>query len=499
MKIKLSTLFYLLFSLSICAQNYAPFNQNVSKRFHLQGNTDEDEYFLHIESVDSLFTLIAGDTLYYQKQFKPYFIGRDVPYFEPDNCTFWGFGSERVIDTTWLGPLVKQWSLFSLDQYIFYNRYADSLQLDFEQLAGDSALFFTAAQNDKYYLKYVGIQAGIVLGQAENLKVFRILHYDSTGNPMQTPLHNFEIKIGEHLGLVSFFDVFNFPVEETPLLLKGQTNPPLGYFQMTLGEVFDWHVGDVLQYKGTYSALPGYYPSSSSFSQYTVIDRMEDNDTVKIYFDVVSSSIKPSPWFGTFNISYPNPLVFNKKVSVIDFPYNKAFFWDFDMYSVDSVSYCGIDHEGIRLTGRFHYFCAACACFGPADGDGQFIEIADWGKGIGVSSMAFVPYGYMGTVSRNASLVYSNINGFACGNFIPNIGISESYTNEFEIWPNPANDILHTSLSFERVAVYDANGRIIPMVSQPGNSLDISLLADGFYVLEFLVDAKPVRKRIVKQ
>ena len=371
--------------------------------------------------------------------------------------------------------------------------------MDFEQQAGDSALFFTAAQNDKFYLKYEGIQAGIVLGQAENLKVFRILHYDSIGNPMQTPLHNFEIKIGEHLGLVSFFDVFNFPVEETPLLLKGQTNPPLGYFQMTLGEVFDWHVGDVLQYKGTYSLPPGQNQSSTSFSQYTVIDRMEENDTVKIYFDVVSSSIKPSPWFGTFNISYSNPLVFNKKASLIDFPYNKAFFWDFDMYYADSVSYCGTDHEGLSLTGRFHYFCAACACFGPADGDGQFIAIADWVKGFGITSRAFVPYGYIGTINRNASLVYSNINGLACGNFIPNIGISESNTNEFELWPNPATDILHTSISFERVTVYDANGRSIQMMSQPGNSLDISFLADGFYVLEFLVDAKRVRKRIVKQ
>ena len=129
-------------------------------------------------------------------------------------------------------------------------------------------------------------------------------------------MHDFEIKLGETLGIIQFMDVFNFPQSEVGVKLMGQLHPTIGKYQMTYDESFPWDVGDELGYQGNYDHY-GLQLHTKRFKIMTITDRIETVDSVKIYFSSEDTVVIPwSPWpppsSYSYIISYPNPLVYKK-------------------------------------------------------------------------------------------------------------------------------------------------------------------------------------------
>lgn len=76
------------------AQNYAPFNNDVTKRFFEVENPSADDYFFYADN-----TVTNGNQIIFQQ----YYSTQATEYFVNPDCMFWGGGSNLKLDTTWLG------------------------------------------------------------------------------------------------------------------------------------------------------------------------------------------------------------------------------------------------------------------------------------------------------------------------------------------------------------------------------------------------------------
>lgn len=74
-------------------------------------------------------------------------------------------------------------------------------------------------------------------------------------------------------------------------------------------------------------------------------------------------------------------------------------------------------------------------------------------------------------------------------------------TTEISVYPNPSLDIVHfnTDLSISKVSIYNVNRQLIRVEKPVQNSIDVSSLSPGFYVLQFAVNGKKLSKKIVKK
>jgi len=80
-------------------------------------------------------------------------------------------------------------------------------------------------------------------------------------------------------------------------------------------------------------------------------------------------------------------------------------------------------------------------------------------------------------------------------------GISEHVASTVTIYPNPAQHTLHieSSEAVEQVSVYDISGRELMQVANPAQSIDISTLANGIYLVKVRTAVGETVKKIVKQ
>lgn len=488
--IRLFTILLICFVPSLLtAQNYAPFKSDVSKRFFEVGNPASDEYFFYADSVHT-----NGS----QTTFHQYYTTQTTDYFEDADCIFWGGGSTMTLDTTWLGnQIVYNSTSRNLE---LYNDANDVLHFDFSLTFNDSSLLYQDA-NNKYFIKYIGAQSENVYAVQDSVKKFRVIHYDLLGNVVSSPLHNFEIKLGKNLGLISFFDTYNFPQTETPVQLKGQLNPLVGSYQMTYEELFDWHIGDVLQYRGTYRPA-NYFDQSVEYRTITITNRVEDVNTVTISFtesSFVSDSL-PQGLHNVYNIHYPNPLVIPKNSDLLEKPFNRAWTETHPLafYDEDSTNFCGTDKYALYMTGGFLQYCDSCRCFGPVDGFGSSYPITRFTKGLGRTYNTEVGYGPIQSLpSYNAELIYYHVNGEQCG-AQAFMGINENISEVLTVFPNPTSDILQTSIAFTACTIYDIHGKKVYISNTNTSKIDVSFLRHGMYTLELVIDQQTIRKNFVK-
>ncbi len=103
--------------------------------------------------------------------------------------------------------------------------------------------------------------------------------------------------------------------------------------------------------------------------------------------------------------------------------------------------------------------------------------------------------GYVSCYYYNKTLSYSNSTGNGCWP----VGTDELEQNSIRVSPNPTNGALkiESNLNIEKVKVYDLYGQFIK-VEKMKNSVDLSNLANGVYILEIDVKNRRVVKKIIK-
>ena len=74
-------------------------------------------------------------------------------------------------------------------------------------------------------------------------------------------------------------------------------------------------------------------------------------------------------------------------------------------------------------------------------------------------------------------------------------------TNEMALYPNPVSDYLYikTDVVIEQVTIYDLAGKVVKQVKQPANSIDLSELASGFYMLKANTPQGEMMQKFIKE
>jgi hypothetical protein len=69
------------------------------------------------------------------------------------------------------------------------------------------------------------------------------------------------------------------------------------------------------------------------------------------------------------------------------------------------------------------------------------------------------------------------------------------------IFPNPTSEVLNINIpfSFDTVSgqVIDISGRAVKSINKVENSIDVSNLSNGLYVLDLLIDNKPFKQKFI--
>jgi hypothetical protein len=76
------------------------------------------------------------------------------------------------------------------------------------------------------------------------------------------------------------------------------------------------------------------------------------------------------------------------------------------------------------------------------------------------------------------------------------------YTELTDIYPNPVDSLLNLeSILFEYVtlSIVDAAGREHYVANKTGNSIDVSMLPSGLYVLRLSNDTESITKKFLKK
>jgi hypothetical protein len=498
-------LFVLLFFChGLIAQEYSPFNADVSKRFVNANDEADDDYFFYSTSDTSIDDVIKFEQ-YYSTQSIDY---DDVP--GEDECGFWGGTIGVGLDTTWLGNTVFYDEV--LKNLLLLNEEGDSLNFNFNMEIGDSALFYSS-EAMRFFIHYTSIIQEDNLGVLDSCKYFTVQSYDGLDQIQNTTLSDFEIKISKEIGILSFIDCYHFPNEFIPIQLKGQTNPLLGDYQMTYLDAYPWSEGDVVQYKGSYSLSysgGGYVVSKQVYETMTVTSRIVTEDSVYIYYSsevaVVANWDPESQALPGIYIPLSSPIAFHVDDLILDKPHNFAIRDNSNpylFYGEDDIEECGTDNA-IRLRNQFASYCDSCLCYGSTDGFGSSVQSRSYKENKGHTGTSFSYYGSLqDNPSKSIGQTYSNINGTECGDLIV-LNTEDVERNQFEVFPNPSTGKVSISSKIIPIGVciYDLSGRRVYQ-NKKGfsfkNEIDLGNVGTGIYFLQLEYIGGSFAKKLIIQ
>ena len=73
--------------------------------------------------------------------------------------------------------------------------------------------------------------------------------------------------------------------------------------------------------------------------------------------------------------------------------------------------------------------------------------------------------------------------------------INENSDNKFELFPNPAQDVLNIEGNFKNVEIYDVFGKLV-LASDNKSEVNISSLANGSYYVNILTQDAVIKRKV---
>ncbi|MCF8308270.1 MAG: T9SS type A sorting domain-containing protein [Bacteroidales bacterium] len=445
---------------------------------------DERKAFAHPELADTVYS-IAFDTVYSEpggvwvyENFKTF-----GDWIEPEECEFWGPPQCLPLNQpSWLGGQV---TYDNNGRYTFYTLQDDSIQIDISLQAGDSALIYEDSAQ-RFYMKGLGEEVTEILGITDTVRKFRISHYDTEGNVINSDLQHHEIITGKKLGLISFFRIDHFPEMLLPLELVGNTEPETGLTKITYADIHDYQPGDVIQYK-IKSAYAGGPPSENftRYDKYRYIQREENSDTL-FYTAVKTSFFQDSTTVTTDTVE----MSYYKYQLIDNIPFGQPERNENQILRHERVyqeNYCGEPLWTFESEQGSLKYCAADDCWGGTDMFG--LPLADKSRyafGLGLYSS----YVSLNDGLYSKSIVYFDKGEYSCGEEVTG-GMKEipHFEDYFEIYPNPAknritlNNLKNMEGSF---SISDTQGRTVQRyeLRNGHNVIQIDHLKTGLYFIK---------------
>lgn len=488
MKRLLLFLFTIVYS-HCSAQVFQPISAETSKEFAPLEQTWYRTYSLYVDS-----TTQSGDSLVYHLEnvineeestdFQP--VDGD-----PEECFGWG-GCYKNNSSVGFG-----YTITSLESgnYSYLNRLGDTLIFDFTE--SDSTVFFQS-EEEIFAIVPQGESVQDVFGNDETVQSYRIGHYSQEGDVIDSPLHNYEITVGEQTGLIDFFFTDSFPEVEKPLILIGDQlhNQSLNILYSEM--IFDFQVGDTIQHR-YYDAewFPDGQPGTSTTVYETRIfnNRIEEEDSLRYEVLIETFSENSSEIIqNTVELVYPRfdtiaHLPFSDMLpGTYYFSYeehlSKGEICNFSGYQLHGKSYtvnycepydawCLYDTQGPPEEHEYIY----------AQGLGVYYD-KHWRNGFGVVS----------SWTDLEEIIYFSKSGVSCGNQAVLSTSDIDFSSNLKVFPNPAQDRvnismdINTTLTVASIRILDSAGRLIltePLKSSE-QEVDVSGLNSGFYLIQLV-------------
>jgi len=256
---------------------------------------------------------------------------------------------------------------------------------------------------------------------------------------------------------------------------------------MTIGEVFDFEVGDEFQIEGR-----GLYQPPNADRIY-IIDKYYSLDSNSVFYVrfhdsyyvyVENNEAYYHFWTETDTVSYTN----------LDLPINESNLWvpyDTSMFSYDTINACSIDYCDSLVNGYLY-----------SVNDFEPIYYSSlYGKGLGlVRDFYNQPAEF--SMYDNV-LFYYKKNGISCGiSDTTTVSISENnIMNDFKVYPIPASTYIiienEKNIEVESISISNLNGHLKKCFDLNATQLYISDLVPGMYFLNISTMKGELREKII--
>jgi len=462
----------ILFSLTAYGQRFKLFKENSEKLFIHQsmiGNT----YGISFDSV----IYYGTDSVYHN------YNGVENEYFSSDSCTFYMGGNNcfKQEKSKWIGPKI----IFDNgSQYTFFTNQNNGLTFNFGINAGDSVSFYKDSIQSFYILNQ-GIDTITCIDYLDSANFFQIHHFDSNGTFIDSELNLEYIIIGKSIGLINFLKIDSFPEVECPVTLIGNSNPTIGFTEITNEILHDYIPGDEIQYWDKYSNEGG--PPWFNYSKYIKYKYIERSDTEdSIFYLIEKTTINlDSQIIDTVLTSY------NSKALLARIPFDKITNYNHPLISssLQISTICYENYWSYRLKPKNLTYCEIDNCWGSYNITGgpppNILNIYACGLGLYYYRNSLFlppPDGY----DHFIKIIYFKKNGIECGEeVLVDIKEKESKSISLHIYPNPASNKITFEIENIQALLrcYDVNGRLAYTGNiKDSHSIDISTWRAGMYV-----------------
>lgn len=461
---------------------------------------DDVKQFISIPLLDQSFgirfdtvTVDSGGTEF--RNFK--LIGED--YLDSDTCYSWG-GCTPINMPSWLG---RPFRIDTLGLYQFVTIGYDALSMAFVYEPDQPQVFFSDNQQ-VFSIQYEETaEETVEPGFSDVVHKFRIIHSDLNGNPINSPLNDAFIKVGETLGLIEFFRIDWFPTVLTPVKLIGSLNHQFGYSRMTNEMVYNYQPGDEIQTKYYYShsnqgfMLPY---STTSYSKATILSRTDTEDQITYLVDwksiTNSGEITTSQGTVSYNkyesVSEYMPEVQNNltiDLIPVDYHYPESGAGVHYYKNLSYEDYCGIPRFTFdRHSGMCAYYCSAENAWCGVDMQGVCPSYkTKYVAGIGMYYYRKFEQFYQQMWQTIREIVYYKKDGITCGTEVLTSVESLPEAQSISIFPNPSDGHIQLSGPLStpvRCSLFSISGSLVEEIQLlPGQTqLDYSHVAPGIYL-----------------
>jgi hypothetical protein len=158
-------------------------------------------------------------------------------------------------------------------EFLFFNRFHDTLHLNTQAALSQSWNFFSLGNGSRIEATVTQVTTDNVLGIPDPVKVITFQAKDASNQNIPHLMNGREIRLSGHYGLSQMYDVYLFPTDTTLYVLCGKTGASLGLPDLTMAMVYDFEPGDEYQYYGH----DAYYPSASK--DYFIMKKILSKET----------------------------------------------------------------------------------------------------------------------------------------------------------------------------------------------------------------------------
>jgi len=486
---KLLIVFFVFLSMLTFGQNYKLFNA-ISRKVFIPDSLAELTFGIAFDSVK----MVNGDSVYYN------YTGI-AGIINPDSCEFGGGGNMCYQQST-PSRIGLKVSYNNYNQYKFTTNQGNDLTFNFDIPPGDSSLFYQD-ESQKFYMVFEGADTATILGIADSAKYYRVLHTDSSGNVINSPLNDEMIVVGKEIGLVDFFRIDNFPQLLKPVHLVGNLSPDAGLYRLTNEMLYDYQPGDVIEYFNKNIITGGPVPIIYQiYIRHNIISRTDTPDS--IFYTVAKVTSDKNSGKQTSEIIF---LRYKRNEIISEIPFDKidqsVNLKTTNMYRQD---YCGMMYWTYTVIPKYFEYCIAENCWGPSYYAGiPPTEEITYVYGLGKFDDQGTAYSPPMRRDYRMGIIYFKKNGAECGNeVIVNVNEPLNSTNVFTVLPNPAKDYLFVKASMVNpgtIHITNLNGQeiITTSIKDAITKVEIGSLKPGMYLVKTIQGNHVGVKKIIKE